>query len=121
MQEIEVNKAVITIINILILLGLPCMFTWHVRQTKIKPHLSDDWIIQILILFLYGAAICAEIPALWVRWEAYYIYHIKLPEGMYKLATWDRWAHLIVYVVMFFLTYTFTKKKIPQVIRDTLS
>lgn len=121
MGEIEVNKSVITIVNIVILMGLPFMFAWHIKQARKKEHLSDDWIIQILIIFVYGIALCAEIPALWSRWEAYYVIKMQMPEGLYKLTTWDRWNHLCFYVVLFLMTYTFTRKKIPKIIRDTLS
>ncbi len=121
MGEIEINKAVITAVNMLILMGLPFMFMWHIRQARKQVHLSDDWIIQILIIFTYGIAICAEIPALWSRLEAYYVLKMRMPEGLYKLTTWDRWNHLCFYVVLFLLTLTFTRKKVPKIIRDTLS
>jgi len=120
MNENDVNKAVITAINVIILLGLPIMFGWHINRAKRLMHKSDEWIIQILIIFTYGLAICAEIPALWIRYEAYYVMHMKIPEGMYKLTTWDRWGHAIFYVVLFLLTYTFTRKKVPQIVTDTL-
>lgn len=120
MNEIDVNKAVITGINVLILLGLPCMFAWHIGQAKRLLHKSEDWIVQILIIFVYGLAISAEIPALWIRWQAYYVLHIQLPDSMYKLSTWDRYGHLMLYVALFLLTYTFTRKKIPQIVTDTL-
>ena len=120
MNEIEVNKAVITVINILILLGLPCMFAWHIGQAKRLLHKSEEWVIQILIIFVYGLAICAEIPALWSRYKSYYVLHLQMPDAIYKLSTWDRWGHLIFYVVLFMLTYTFTRKKIPRIVTDTL-
>lgn len=121
MHEIEVSKAVITAINIVILLGLPWMFYWHVRQVKKQRHLSDDWIIQILILFVYSIAITSEIPALWARWVAYYEVKLNMPDSMYKLAAWDRWEHLLGYIALFLLTHTFTKKTIPKPVRDFLS
>lgn len=120
-METEVNKAVITAINAIILLGLPIMMGWHIAQVKKKFHLSDEWIIQILIIFVYALSICAEIPALWARWIAYYQMKMVLPDGIYKLVTWDRWNHLCLYVVLFLLTYTFTRKKVPQIVRNTLS
>lgn len=120
MNEIDVNKAVITIINVLILLGLPAMFGWHIGQAKRLIHKSEEWIIQILIIFVYGLSICAEIPALWSRWIAYYELKMTLSDSMYKLTTWDRWNHLIMYVAMFLLTYTFTRKKAPKIVSDTL-
>lgn len=120
MNEIDVNKAVITAINVIIILGLPCMLTWHVSRAKKLMHKSEDWITQILIIFVYGLAISAEIPALWIRWQAYYVLHIKLPDSIYKLSTWDRWGHLIMYVALFMLTYTFTRKKIPKIVTDTI-
>lgn len=120
MNEIDVNKAFITAINVLILLGLPVMFAWHISRAKRLIHKSEDWIIQILIIFVYGLAITAEIPALWSRWYAYYTLQMKLPDVLYKLSTWDRWSHLIFYVVLFLLTYTFTRKKVPQIVTDTL-
>lgn len=121
MYEIQLSKTIITVINIIILMGLPLMFWWHVRQARKKDHLSEDWMMQIIIIFTYGVAICAEIPALWVRWVSYYQLNIVLPEGVYKLSTWDRWNHACFYVVLFLLTHTFTKKKVPKIIRDTLS
>ena len=121
MNEIDVNKAVITLINVIILLGLPSMLGWHVTQAKRKLHKSDDWITQILIVIVYALAINAEIPALWSRWEVYYIQKLPLSKGLYFLTTWDREGHAIFYVALFFLTYTFTRKHIPQVIRDTLA
>lgn len=120
MNEIDVNKGVITAINILILLGLPCMFAWHIGQAKRLIHKSEDWIIQILIVFVYGLAICAEIPALWIRWYAYYTLNMKMPDVVYKLSTWDRWSHCIFYIVLFMLTYTFTRKKLPKIVTDTI-
>ena len=121
MHDIDVSKAVITVINIIILLGLPGMFIWHVKQVKRCPHLSPDWMIQILILFVYMIAISAEIPALVARWIAYYELRMKLPQILYMLSTWDRWNHLFFYVALFLLTHTFTKKQVPQIIRDFLS
>ena len=120
-HDIDVSKAVITVINVLILMGLPMMFIWHVRQVKRCQHLSPDWMIQILILFVYMIAISAEIPALIARWIAYYQIHMKLPQILYMLSTWDRWNHLFFYVALFLLTHTFTKKHVPKVIRDFLS
>jgi hypothetical protein len=120
MNEIDVNKAVITIINVLILLGIPVMFGWHIAQAKRLLHKSEDWIVQILIIFVYGLAICAEIPALWARWIAYYSLNMKLPDSIYKLSSWDRWNHLIFYAALFLLTYTFTRKKAPKIVSDTL-
>lgn len=120
MKEIDVNKAVITAINTVILLGLPVMLGWHIAQAKRLIHKSEPWIIQILIIFVYALAICAEIPALWSRWIAYYELKMQMPEGLYKLTTWDRWNHLVLYVAMFLLTYTFTRKKAPKIVSDTL-
>lgn len=120
MNELDVNKAVITAINILILLGLPIMFMWHIGYAKRLIHKSEEWITQILIIFVYGLAICAEIPALWSRWLAYYSMHLPMSGDLYKLTTWDRWSHMIFYVVLFLLTYTFTRKKIPQIVKDTI-
>jgi hypothetical protein len=121
MGEIEVNKLVITITNIAILAGLPCMLTWHIRQAKKQVHMSNDWVVQILIIFAYMVAIGAEIPALWARWKAYYVYKMDIPDSLYVLSTWDRYNHLFFYVIFFILTYSFTRKKVPNIIRDTLS
>ena len=120
MNEIDVNKAVITAINVIILLGLPIMFGWHIARAKKLIHKSEDWVTQILIIFVYGLAILAEIPALWSRWEAYYVLKLQLTEGMYKLTTWDREGHAVFYVTLFLLTYTFTRKKIPQIVTNTI-
>lgn len=120
MTEISVNKAVITAINILILSGLPIMALWHYKQAKKKEHLSYDWMVQIMIIFLYIMCISAEIPALWSRWKAYYELRTQLPDVMYKLTTWDRWSHLLAYLVLFLLTHTITSKKVPKIVKDTL-
>lgn len=120
MNEIDVNKAVITVINVIILLGLPVMLGWHIGQAKRLIHKSEPWIIQILIIFVYALAICAEIPALWSRWIAYYELKMPLSDGLYKLTTWDRWSHLMVYAALFMLTYSFTRKKAPKIVSDTL-
>lgn len=120
MGEVEVNKAIITGINVVILLGLPCMLIWHIRRVKTKLHLSDDWMIQLMFVFLYITAISSEIPALWSRFEAYYIYNLKTPDALYKLTTWDRWSHLIFYVVLMVISSTITRKKIPNIIKDTI-
>jgi hypothetical protein len=120
MNESDINKAVITGINIVILLGLPIMFAWHIKQAKQLIHKSEDWIVQILIVFVYGLAICAEIPALWSRWIAYYTLKMPLPDGLYKLTTWDREGHAVFYAALFLLTYTFTRKKAPKIVTDTL-
>lgn len=120
MQEIDVNKAVITAINVIILLGLPVTLGWHVSQVKSKKHLSDEWIIQLMIVFLYIVAICAEIPALWARFDAYYVYKMVIPDALYKLSTWDRWNHLLYYAIFIIFTVTVTRKTIPKVIRETL-
>lgn len=121
MEEIDVNKAIITGINIIILLGLPCMLAWHIKKARSKSHLSDEWMVQILIIFVYAIAISAEIPALWARWISYYQLNLKLPQLMYVLNTWDRYLHLFLYVVLFMLTYTFTRNKVPKIIRDTFN
>gem|GEM_PF-1947717 len=121
MHDIDVSKATITIINVVILLGLPLMFIWHVKQVKRCKHLSDDWMIQILILFVYMVFMEAEIPALWARWIAYYQLKMKLPQALYVLSTWDRWGHMFGYSCLFLLTHTFTMKRIPKVVRDMLS
>lgn len=121
MGETEVNKAIITAINAIILLGLPGMLIWHIRRVKTKKHLSDEWIIQLMFVFLYIISITAEIPALWVRWESYYVYNLPTPESLYKLTTWDRWSHLIFYVVLMVLSSTITRKKIPAIIKDTIA
>jgi len=120
MQEIDVNKAVITAINVIVLLGLPVTLGWHISQVKTKRHLSDDWIIQLLIVFLYATAICAEIPALWARFDAYYIHKMIIPDSLYKLTTWDRFNHLFFYAIFIVFTVTVTRKTIPKVIRETL-
>lgn len=120
-QEIEVSKAAITAINVIILMGLPYMFFWHIKQARSKDHLSYDWMVQILIIFVYGIAITAEIPALWIRLISYYQLKLVIPEGLYKLTTWDRWSHLCEYAALFLLTFTVTKRKVPKIVRDTLS
>ena len=121
MNDIDVSKAFIIGICSVILLGLPFMFWWHVKQARKQPHLSDDWMIQIMILMAYATAITAEIPAIWSRIIAYYFLKMQIPDGLYKLTAWDRWEHLLFYCFLFLLTYTFTRKAIPKPIRDMLS
>ena len=120
MEELNWDKAVITAINVLILSGLPIMLGWHVRQAKRQSHHSYEWQIQIFTIFLYMLAISCEIPALWARAIAYYQYHMYIPSVLLKLSAWDRWGRLLFYAVFFFYTYTIARKKMPQIVSDTL-
>jgi hypothetical protein len=120
-EDIELSKIAISALNFLILIALPCMLGWHITQARRRKHLSDGWIIQILIVFTYSVAIFAEIPALWARFLAYYIYRVEMPDILYTLATWDRTGHLFLYAVMMLLTHTFTSNYIPKSIRNMLS
>ena len=119
MQETEINQIAITVINIAVLGSLPGWFFWHIRQMRKREHLSFDYWIQFIIVLLYGAAINAEIPALWARWDAYYVYHMKIADGLYKLTTWDRSGHLFEYVILMFLTWSITYKRVPKAFTDT--
>jgi len=105
--EIDFYRLGITLINVVVLAGLPGMLIWHIVQAKKQDHLSDGWMVQILIIFVYGLAISAEIPALWSRWIAYYTLDLKLPPILYALSGWDRWLHLFFYVILFLLTAPF--------------
>lgn len=120
MNDIGVQKCVITIINIIILLGLPFMLAWHWHRAIKEVHKSEAWLTQLLCIFVYFIAICSEIPALWSRWYSYYTIKLQIPEMLYTLSAWDRWSRLVFYVFLFVLTYTFTRKKTPKIISDTI-
>lgn len=120
-EDIELSKIAITVINWVILMGLPIMFIWHIKHAKKRKHLSDGWIIQILIIFAYGVAMFCEIPALWSRYLAYYVYQINMPDIIYTLSTWDRTGHLCYYAVFMLLTHVFTSNYIPKKVRDILT
>ncbi len=120
MQEVEINKIVITAINVIILMGLPVWAVWHGRRIKNCEHMSYDYWMQILIVMCYITAICAEIPALWARWKAYYIYHMDISDSLYVLTTWDRWNHLLFYVIFMFLTWSITYKRVPKAFTEAL-
>jgi len=119
MQETEISKLAITIINVLIEGALPFWLIWHIRQMRKREHLSYDYWIQFTISLLYGCAVLAEIPALWSRWKAYYVYKMVLPDDLYVLTTWDRVNHLVLYVVIMFLTWSITYKRVPKAFTDT--
>lgn len=121
MNEIDVNKAVITAINGVILMWLPCMLVWHIVQIRKFIHLSYDWTVQLLIIFCYCLAVNCEIPALWSRLYAYYNLKLTMPELLYTLTTWDRWGHVLFYAFFSLLTVIVTRKSIPQPIKDILS
>lgn len=120
-EDIELSKIAISAVNFIILLGLPCMMGWHIVNARRRVHLSDGWMIQILIIITYAVAIFSEIPALWSRWLAYYVYQIKMPDIIYTLSSWDRTGHLCLYAMFMLLTYTFTSNYIPKAVRDILS
>jgi hypothetical protein len=120
MQETDVTKAVITAINVIILILLPIMAAWHICRIKKFEHASYDWWMQILVVLSYGAAINAEIPALWSRWKSYYVWHIQIPEAAYTLTTWDRWSHALYYILFMFITWALTKKRVPSIITETI-
>lgn len=119
-HDIEVSKVVITAINVIILLGLPFMLGWHIRRMVKTNHGSYDWMMQLIIVFLYVIAISSEIPALWSRWVAYYELKMQIPEKLYVITMWDRWLRAIFYIFFFVFTFAFTVKRVPKVISDTL-
>jgi hypothetical protein len=119
MQEEQIEKLVITVINVLVLGSLPFWFAWHIKQMKNLNYLSYDYWIQFIIVLLYGAAINAEIPALWSRWVSYYDYNLSLPKLIYVLTTWDRFGHLGLYLIIMFLTWSITYKRVPKTFTDT--
>lgn len=121
MQQTQIYQAIITAINLIILAGLPYWFVWHFRHArKIRSH-SDEWWIQILIIIGYGLAISCEIPALISRVLAYYDYNTRINNVIYILTLWDRWGRLTFYVLYMLLTWSIAKKRVPQVVKDTLS
>jgi hypothetical protein len=121
MREIEVNKAFITIINVVMLSGLGVLVVWHIRQARNKLHLSKEWMFEIMTIFLWGCAFSCEIPALWTRIKAYYVLKTVMPDSLYVLVTWDRWGHLFFYCVLFIYTRAVSKREVPKFVKDTLS
>lgn len=119
MEPVEINKAVITVINIIVLGALPWWVYWHLQTRRQLNHMCYDWWIQTIIVMLYSSAICAEIPALWSRWKAYYELKMVMPDSLYILTTWDRWSHLLTYVILMFLTWSITYKRVPKAFTDT--
>ena len=120
-SEIDVYKIIITAINVVILLWLPCMVVWHILQMKKAKNLSYEWVVQLLFVFCFCLAVNCEIPALWSRYIAYYKMHMTLPEGLYFLTSWDRWGHVLEYAFFSLTTIIVTRKHVPKIIMDTLS
>lgn len=121
MTENEVSMFIITIFNCVILVALPICTIWHTARIRKFPHWSDDWWTQIIIVMSYIAAINCEIPALWSRVTAFYVYRLVIPQHILTLTTWDRWGRALFYIFYFLLTWIFTKKRIPEFVKETLS
>lgn len=120
MYEIEVNKGVITFINIAILSGLPVFFAFHIRAIKKHAQWSFDWWQQVIIALLYIAAINTEVAAFWGSYKTYYGYSIVLPDSIYTLTTWQRWGRLLFYVILYLQTWVATMKLIPTSVKNTI-
>lgn len=120
MERIELNKLVITAINGIILLWLPSWTFWFAKQVKRFEILTYEWWLQVLLVICLGAAINAEIPALWARIVAYYDMKMDIPQYLYVLTTWDRWGHQLFYFLFILLGWCITKKSIPKVLTDTI-
>lgn len=119
MQETEINKLAITVLNVIIIGSLPLWFMWHIRKMKQCEHMTYDYWIQFIIALMYFTAFSAEIPALWARWKAYYIYKMEITADLYVLTTWDRFNHLALYLIIMFLTWSITYKRVPKAFTDT--
>lgn len=119
MQETEISKLAITILNVVILGSLPLWMAWHIRRMKQCVHMSYDYWMQFIISLLYFTGIAAEIPALWSRWKAYYVYQLNIPDSLYVLTAWDRFNHLVLYLIIMFLTWSITYKRVPKAFTDT--
>jgi len=115
------NQLIITAINILIVAMLPFWAWFHVRYLRRLEHKSNDWWVQIIIVLYYISATASEIPAFWARFKAYYEYHMTIPESLYILTTWDRLNHFLTYILVMFLTWSVTYKRVPKVFVDTMS
>lgn len=113
-MEIEVWKAVITSINVLLIPALFFWIAWHLNHIKLFARHSYDWWIQIFITLSYITAFTAEVPAFISRIKAYYELKMVMPNSLYILTTWDRWNHVIFYIIFMVLTYSITTKTIPQ-------
>jgi len=99
---------------------LPCWAVFHIRYLRRLEHKSNEWWVQIIIVMYYSSAALSEIPAFWVRFKAYFEYHMQIPDSLYILTTWDRLNHLVTYVLVMFLTWSVTYKKVPEVFKDTV-
>lgn len=117
----ETNKMIITVINLIIVGMLPFWAWFHIRYLKRLEYKSEEWWVQIIIVMYYVSAFFSEVPAFWARFKAYYQYHLAIPDGLYILTTWDRLNHLLTYVLVMFLTWSVTYKRVPSVFKDTLS
>jgi hypothetical protein len=118
MERIELNKLLITAINAIILIWLPIWTIWSANQVRKFKAVTFDWWIQVLIVICFGAAINAEIPALWARLVAYYGMNMPIPQYIYVLTTWDRWGHQLFYFIFTLLIWCITKKRIPTIVTD---
>ena len=117
MEEININKAIITIINILVLIGIPIMARFHIIKAKKEIHLSYEWWIQIMFVIMYISCLTSEIPAFWSRYRAYYELKLTINDtSLYVLTTWDRWNHLLNYLIIYLITYSVSKKEIPNIV-----
>jgi hypothetical protein len=121
MKEIDVNKAFITGINIVMLLFLFLLIIWHAKEARTKRHLSKDWMFEIMAIFIWCCAFSCEIPAFWTRIKAYYVLKTVMPDSLYVLVTWDRWGHLFLYFVLFIYTRAVSRREVPKFVKDTLS
>lgn len=120
-EDIELSKIAISCFNCVILIGIPFMVIWHIRKAKKTEHASKDWISQVLFVIAYIIAFLAEIPALWSRYLAYYVYNINMPDIIYSLSSWDRILHLCFYPAMFLGTFTVSSSYVLKKVKDMLT
>lgn len=115
-MEISFFKALITLINIVILARLPIR-AWQCRSFMFKQeHGTFEWGFTIVFTMVWVTAMGAEIPALLVRYLSYYEFKIQLPQVLYVLNLWDRWHHLTLYLFLELLTHMWLTKKMPKIV-----
>ena len=110
----------ITVINIIILFGLPFMLGYHVTRIRKFAVRDYEWYLQILYCLVYVSGIGTEIPAFLSRYLSYFYFKVEMPEVILSISAWDRTARSIFYIVLFICTYTSTKSYVPKTIRDIL-
>lgn len=118
-MDISFVKAFITLINFIILIQIPINIIKCRNKIFKLEYDSFEWASMIVLTILWVVALSAEIPALIVRYLSYYKYHIQLPDILFVLNIWDRWLHLVFYLIFELYTYMQLNKKVPGIIKST--